>query len=89
VHRVAQFLRLMEQENMANLPFRIVLNRHHDRGEGADVSEAQYCSTVGNNGNTVFLYGVVPRIFWMCSQILASRALKCNSALFASAAGTS
>ena len=49
VHRVVQFLRLMDRENLGNLPFRIVLNRHHDRGEGADVSESQFAKAVGRN----------------------------------------
>jgi pilus assembly protein CpaE len=49
VHRVVQFLRLMDRENLGNLPFRIVLNRHHDRGEGADVSESQFAKAIGRS----------------------------------------
>lgn len=47
VHRLVQFLRLMDREGLGELPFRIVLNRHHDRGEGADISESKFAKAIG------------------------------------------
>jgi pilus assembly protein CpaE len=47
VHRLTQFLRLMERENLADLPFRIVLNRLHAKNEGGDISEERFAEAVG------------------------------------------
>ena len=47
VHRLVQFLRLMDREHLADLPYRIVLNRHHARGEGGDISPQRFAKAVG------------------------------------------
>lgn len=47
VHRLVQFLRLMEREHLADLPYRIVLNRHHARSEGGDISPQRFAKAVG------------------------------------------
>jgi len=47
VHRLVQFLRLMERERLGDLPFRIVLNRHHALGEGRDVSASRFAKAIG------------------------------------------
>jgi len=47
VHRLVQFLRLMEREHLADLPYRIVLNRHHARGEGGDITPQRFSKAVG------------------------------------------
>lgn len=47
VHRLVQFLRLMERERLNDLPFRVVLNRHHARGEGGDVSPQRFAKAIG------------------------------------------
>jgi pilus assembly protein CpaE len=47
VHRLVQFLRLMEREHLSDLPYRIVLNRHHASGEGGDISPQRFAKAVG------------------------------------------
>jgi len=47
VHRLLQFLHLMEREHLADLPFRIVLNRHHAKSEGEDISNERFAKAIG------------------------------------------
>jgi len=45
VHRVVQFMRLMEQEQLGHLPFRVVLNRYNS--SGVDISAQRFAKAIG------------------------------------------
>ncbi len=47
VHRLTQFLRLMEREGLNELPFRIVLNRYQSSSSEAEISAPKFASGVG------------------------------------------
>lgn len=47
VHRLAQFISLLETEELADLPIKIVLNRHSSLNKGADISVAEFEKAIG------------------------------------------
>ncbi|HXL98531.1 MAG TPA: response regulator [Rhizomicrobium sp.] len=47
VHRVAQFLKLLDQEGLGNLPLKIMLNRGQSMSKGSDISTSQFEKAIG------------------------------------------
>jgi Flp pilus assembly CpaE family ATPase len=47
VHRLTQFLRLMERELLGDLPFRIVLNRCQSSETGTEISAKKFAAAIG------------------------------------------
>ena len=47
MHRLTQFLRLMDRELLTDLPFRIVLNRCRSSDTGSEISAQKFAGAIG------------------------------------------
>jgi len=53
VHRVVQFLKLLDQEGLGNLPLKILINRGQSLGNGSDISTGQFEKAIGREVDSV------------------------------------